>query len=224
MLETSFPRPLGDIGNPETFSQLGIPVRYLTVPGASPQRTVQQADPALLPLFVQGGRELLRQGATMVSTSCGFLARHQMQIAAALPVPVITSSLLLCQDLAQPGILTIAADALDQATLAAAGVRPGTPVQGVAPGCEFQRCILNNDSRWDAARAESDVVHAAQELVERHPSVRQIVLECTNMPPYRDAIARATGRSVHDIVTLLVSRWPTAQGPVNAGDGRANGP
>jgi hypothetical protein len=27
------------------------------------------------------------------------------------------------------------------------------------------------------------------------------------MPPYREAIARATGRRVHDIETLLVARW-----------------
>jgi Asp/Glu/hydantoin racemase len=211
MLETNFPRLLGDIGNPATLRQLGIPVRHLTVAGASPERAVLLADPALLPLFVEAAQELVRDGASMISTSCGFLARHQQQLSNALPVPVITSSLLQCSDLPRPGILTIAAAALDEATLAGAGVRPGTPMLGVEPGCEFQRCILGNESQLDAARAESDVVRAAQKLVESHPSVQQIVLECTNMPPYRDAIARATGRTVHDIVTLLVQRWTVLQ-------------
>lgn len=207
MLDTQFPRLPGDIGNPQTFAQLGIPVRYRVVAGASPRRTVQEADHALLPLFVQAARALARDGTALISTSCGFLARHQRELAAALSVPVISSSLLQCAGLSKPGILTIDADSLDAPTLAGAGVRPGTPVQGVQPGCEFQRCILNNDTRMDAARAEADVVDAACRLIERHPSVQQIVLECTNMPPYRDAIERATGCDVHDIVSLLATHW-----------------
>ena len=31
--------------------------------------------------------------------------------------------------------------------------------------------------------------------------------ECTNMPPYREAVARATGLPVHDIETLLLRTW-----------------
>ena len=210
MLDTRFPRLLGDIGHPQTFAQLGIPVRYRIVAGASPRRTVQEADHALLPLFIEAARELAQEGAVLISTSCGFLARHQHDLASALDVPFLSSSLLQCASLPAPGILTIDADSLDAQTLAGAGVYPDTPVQGVQPGCEFQRRILNNDTEMDAARAEADVVDAARRLIERHPSVQQIVLECTNMPPYRDAVARATGREVHDIVSLLGARWATS--------------
>ena len=38
MLDTRFPRVLGDIGNPATFA---IPVRHHVVAGASPQRVVR---------------------------------------------------------------------------------------------------------------------------------------------------------------------------------------
>lgn len=207
MLDTQFPRPLGDIGHPQTFQQLGMPVRYRVVQGASPQRAVREADQALLALFVEAARALARDGAALISTSCGFLARHQRELAAAVNVPFISSSLLQCAGLAAPGILTIDADSLDAPALAGAGVQPGTPVQGVEQGCEFQRCILNNLTRMDAARAEADVVDAARRLIERHPSVQQIVLECTNMPPYREGIERATGREVHDIVSLLATHW-----------------
>ena len=211
MLDTQFPRLAGDIGHPQTFAQLCIPVRYRVVQGASPQRTVHEADLALLPLFVEAARELAQEGAVLISTSCGFLARHQHELASAVDVPFASSSLLQCAGLEAPGILTIDADSLDAQTLAGAGVRLGTPVQGVEPGCEFQRCILSNITRMDAARAEADVVHAARRLIERHPSVRQIVLECTNMPPYRRAIERATGREVHDIVSLLATHWARMQ-------------
>jgi hypothetical protein len=57
------------------------------------------------------------------------------------------------------------------------------------------------------------VVAAALELVRRHPGVTEIVLECTNMPPYRDAVARATGRAVHDIETLLLAEWAALATP-----------
>ena len=137
-------------------------------------------------------------------TSCGFLAAYQEVLSQSVPVPVITSSLLQAARLAQPGIVTIDAVSLTPEVLDAAGVPAHTPVQGVEPGCEFQRRILSNDSTLDLRRAEQDVVAAANELVAQHPLVTDIVLECTNMPPYRDAVARATGRPVHDIETLLL--------------------
>ncbi|MGH8787638.1 MAG: aspartate/glutamate racemase family protein [Cupriavidus necator] len=207
MLDTKFPRPLGDIGNSETFHRLGIPVRFLTVRGASPKRIVQEADPALLQPFVDAGRELASQGARMISTSCGFLASYQDHLSKAVPVPVITSSLLQCARLSRPGIVTIDAASLDDRILAAAGVPPGTPVQGVEPGCEFHRRILGDETQLDTAKAEQDVIAAARLLIERHPSVAEIVLECTNMPPYRQAVMDATGREVHDIVSLLTTAW-----------------
>ncbi|WP_284618662.1 aspartate/glutamate racemase family protein [Aquabacterium humicola] len=210
MLDTRFPRPPGDIGNPSTWSRAGIPVRYVTVQGASPQRIVRESDPSLLQPFVHAARALAADGATLLSTSCGFLAAWQHPLAQAVQVPVITSSLLQAARYPRPGIVTIDAASLTPALLQAAGVPDGTPVQGVAPGCEFQRRLLGNQPVLDLAEAERDVVAAAQALVARHPQVSDLVLECTNMPPYREAIARATGRPVHDIETLLIDAWSAA--------------
>jgi hypothetical protein len=56
----------------------------------------------------------------------------------------------------------------------------------------------------DLEQARQDVVSAALRLVKRHPGVRHLVLECANMPPYRQAVAQATGRPVHDLETLLL--------------------
>jgi hypothetical protein len=207
MLDTHFPRPVGDVGNPETYSRAGIPVRFVTVRGASPQRIVREADAALLQPFLDAALDLERQGASLLSTSCGFLASWQATLSRAVAVPVITSSLLQVPRLRRPGIVTIDAASLGPGVLQAAGVPAGTPVQGVEPGCEFHRRILSNDSTMDLAQAEQDVVSAALHLVRRNPAVTDIVLECTNMPPYRNAVARATGRAVHDIETLLLAEW-----------------
>ncbi len=39
-------------------------------------------------------------------------------------------------------------------------------------------------------------------MVDEHPEIGPIVLECTNMPPYARAVADVTGRPVYDITTL----------------------
>ena len=207
MLQTRFPRPPGDVGQPLTFARAGIPVRFVVVPGASPARVVQAGDPGLLPAFIAAAQGLVAEGARLIATSCGFLARYQHELAAAVPVPVWSSSLLACRRFARPGIVTFDSAALSEAVLAAAGVAPGTPVEGLAPGCELQRRILDDDAELDLVAAEQDVVAAALRLVARHPSVTDLVLECTNMPPYREAVVRASGRRVHDIETLLREAW-----------------
>lgn len=208
MLETRFPRPPGDIGNPATFARLGIPVRYQVVPGASPERVVRRADAALLPCFLEAAQGLVSQGATLITTSCGFLAPFQAEMQAAVAVPVLTSSLLWIRRLRSPcAVLTIDADALTALHLLAAGAAPDTPAGGVAQGCEFQAKILGNVDTLDLRQAGRDVVEAAMKLVARFPATQTLVLECTNMPPYADAVAEATGRRVEHIMTLIEKLW-----------------
>ncbi len=207
MLDTRFPRPPGDIGNARTFERHAIPVRYAVVSGASPQRIVKDADPRFLAPFVEAAVQLAGQGARMITTSCGFLAAYQHALAQAVPVPVVSSSLLMCQQFAHPGIVTFDAQSLSQTILDSAQVAKSTPVQGLADGCELQRRILANDTQLDLAQAANDVVDAALQLIRRCAAVQDIVLECTNMPPYRAAVASATGRRVHDIETLIIARW-----------------
>ena len=207
MLDTRFPRPQGDIGNAQTWAQLGIPVRMYKVQGASPAKIVQEADPRFVQPFVAAAQSLVAEGAALISTSCGFLAAYQDLLAASVPVPVVSSSLLQCADLPAPGIVTIAATSLNPRILLAAGVVAGTPVQGVAPDSEFATRILRNETHMDIAQAERDVVAAAVALQRAHPHIESIVLECTNMPVYREAVARATGLPVHDVVSLLAERW-----------------
>ncbi|MGF6213012.1 aspartate/glutamate racemase family protein [Comamonas sp. 4034] len=207
MLDTRFPRPPGDIGNPQTWAELGIPVRMLKVEGALPVKIVQEADPRFVQPFVEAAQQLEAEGAALISTSCGFLAAYQGLLAQSVAVPVVSSSLLQCADLPVPGVVTIAAASLTPRILQAAGVPAGTPVQGVAPGSEFATRILQNEADMDLAQAERDVVAAAVALQQAHPQIQSLVLECTNMPVYRDAVAQATGLPVHDVVSLLAARW-----------------
>jgi hypothetical protein len=207
VLDTRFPRPPGDIGCPDTFARAGIPARFRVVPGASARHVVQTQDPLLLGPFVDAARTLAKQGARLITTSCGFLAGWQREMQAAVPVPVVTSSLLQCAGLPAPGIVTFDAASLHPGLLQRAGVPDRTPVEGLTPGCELQSRILADDAVLDLKQAQDDVVSAAVRLVSCWPQVQTVVLECTNMPPYRAAVQLATGRPVHDLETLLLAVW-----------------
>ncbi len=47
------------------------------------------------------------------------------------------------------------------------------------------------------------MVAAARDLVARHPAIDTIVFECTNLPPYKQAVQQAVGLPVFDVLDLL---------------------
>lgn len=153
MLDTRFPRPLGDIGNPASFA---FPVRYHRVAGATPARVVTQAQRAraLLPDFISGARALERAGVAAITTSCGFLGPVQQDLAAAVSVPVLTSPLFLlplarlsCGN--RPvGVVTAHAGHLSAEHLSACGIDPrwDVPVIGLEHAPAFRDAILGNAS------------------------------------------------------------------------------
>ena len=92
MLDTRFPRPPGDVGNANTWP---FPTQYRIVKGADTSRIMGEApDPTLLEPFLEAARDLEAHGVRAITTSCGFLAVFQRELAAAVSVPVLTSSLL----------------------------------------------------------------------------------------------------------------------------------
>ncbi|URI09024.1 aspartate/glutamate racemase family protein [Aquincola tertiaricarbonis] len=206
MLDTRFPRLPGDIGHPHTF---GFPVRRQVVAGASAQRVVREQAQGLLQPFIDTALQLVDEGAAAISTSCGFLALHQPQLQAALPVPVWSSSLLKLAELpaGSAGVVTVDPLALTPAHLHAVGAPADVPVAGLLPGSRLQRCLIGDEPELDAANAEAEVVAAALRLLQLQGPLQHIVLECTNMPPYAAAVHAATGATVHDIATVLTERW-----------------
>jgi hypothetical protein len=212
ILDTTFPRIIGDIGNPQTFD---FPVRYRTVKGATPERIVVRADKTMIQPFVAAGRDLIREGAVALATSCGFLALFHKALVAALPVPVFSSSLLqvhLAQTLLQKGqkvgILTARKPSLGHEHLSAIGIADiPMAIQGMENFPEFTRVFIGGQPTLDVDLCRSEMVSAAMNLVKEHPGVGPIVLECANMPPFSDAVRQATKRPVFDITTLLNSAW-----------------
>ena len=104
------------------------------------------------------------------------------------------------------GVVTADAASLTAEHLRAVGARTDTPIEGLALDSPFRATLLDDRAELDVDEAALATVAAAERLVARHPEVAAIVLECTNLPPYADAVRAATGLPVHDITTLVRAR------------------
>jgi len=78
-----------------------------------------------------------------------------------------------------------------------------TPVEGVNPSGCFAQAIRYGAMNLDRGKMSADVADAARRLVARRSEVGAIVLECANMPPYREAVVAATGLPVFDAAQVL---------------------
>ncbi len=188
MLDTSFPRPVGDIGNPESFDH---PVIYRKLPGAIVSRVVTHSalPDDLVELIIAEAKTLQSEGATIITTSCGFLSPLQQQIQTAVSVPVITSALWMLpvvraqvgQD-APIGIVTFDASRLSPHHVPDAGP---LAVEGLQPDDHLYQVISRDLPDLDIKAAQKDFDSAVQRLIARVPDLRSLILECTNLPPYR---------------------------------------
>jgi Asp/Glu/hydantoin racemase len=182
------------------------------VKGASVSRVVKECDPALIQPFIEGAQELEREGVKAISTSCGFLAAFQRQIADAISIPVFTSSLLqvpmaraIIRADQKVGIITARAKSLTEKHLAAVGVQNVPMVvvgMDASPG-EFYCTFIENKADLDPELAAEDIKTVARNLVKEHPEVGAIVLEGTNFTPFTHWIQKETGRPVFDVITLI---------------------
>ena len=213
MLDTAFERVPGDAGHPASFHR---PARARVVAGAGSPEVVRDGRPDadLARAFVAAARALEAEGAAAITSTCGFLAPLQDEVAEAVRVPVMLSALALFGLLRQShggrpiGILTASARSLGPATLSAAGIEPGAArVAGLEDSAVFAATFLaakgHQPGRIDRAALEAAVVARAVALCDRCPETPALLLECGNLPPYAGAIARATGRPVHSILDGL---------------------
>jgi Asp/Glu/hydantoin racemase len=209
MLDTTFPRIKGDIGNPATFS---FPVRYRVVKGASPERMVIQADKNLIQPFIEAGQSLIREGAFAIATSCGFLALFHKELTQALDVPVFSSSLLqvhmarsIIRRNQKVGIITARKSSLTRDHLAAIGIENyPLAIIGMEEAEEFSSVFIEGKLTLDSDKCRQEMKKTAFKLKELNPDIGAIVLECTNMPPYTKVVHTATGGlPIFDVVTMI---------------------
>lgn len=204
MLETTIERVVGDIGHPDSFEH---PVIFRDVPGATVDRVLGRQDEGLVDLFAAQATVLVAAGATVITTSCGFMARHHRALAQRIEVPFAASPLCLLASLTDAygavGVITARATTLGVEHFTGCGTAPPAAIAGMEDSAAFVAAIVDQDGPLRPEVIRADVVAAALAMQAAHPDLRAILLECTNLPPYRTAIEEATELPVFDALTLV---------------------
>jgi Asp/Glu/hydantoin racemase len=217
MLDTAFPRIAGDGGNPQSYP---FPVRLRKIAGAGPLDIVRDGQPSgeLIEAFVEAARQLEAEGAVGIVSTCGFLVSVQHRIASAVSVPVILSALSLYPAIfeahgqAPVGIITASARQFGNSVMHAAGIYHGRiHIAGMEDVPAFANAILTNQlsgkRHFDSDAIRNAVVAKVKEMQAQEPALGAILLECTNLPPYAEAIRRATGLPVYSILDAAQILW-----------------
>lgn len=205
MLETKFPRMIGDIGNAKTWD---FPVLYKTVP-VTPDKAVFNLQADDIRPFIEAAKELEKAGVKSITTSCGFLSLFQKEMAQAVHIPVFTSALMMVSWIdplinGKVGVLTANSQTLTKKHLEAAHIS-NIPVviYGLQDEEVFTSFTVQNWHSVNTEKCREELISVSTKMIQENPDVKAIVLECTNMPPYTEDIKKATGRPVFDLVNMV---------------------
>ena len=207
-LDTSFPRIPGDIGAAETWS-CGLDVRR--IPDLSVAQVINAAPGDT---DISAAEEAVKTASgDLVATSCGFLCYWQDRLAATCRAPFISSALLDLPRLTQvfPGdelaILTFDNEVLAAPAFAAALGGFAGPVLGLPPRAHLRQVIAGDLPHLDPALAEAELIDLVAGLVRDRAAagspLRALLLECTNLPPYKQALKARFDLQIFDILTLI---------------------
>lgn len=209
-LTSWFAKPRGHLRNPRSFD---YPVVFEVMEGIDIPGLLHAPSERLPEVLIERARLLERGGVKVIAGSCGFMARYQRQVAEAVSVPVVLSSLTLLPRLdilhggtSRLGVLTADADALGEPQLRGAGWMRGAAaleIEGLQQAAEFREVILEgrrHDLNLDAMADE--IAAATRRLLSRGP-LDAIVLECTDLSAFADVAREASGLPVYDIVQAI---------------------
>lgn len=202
---------VGNSTNPDSYT---FPVRLCRIEGANVETVLENPSPELLSRMIDKAHELTLEGIKAITTSCGFNAIFQKELAEALDIPVFTSSLLQVPYLHNvlPGkkriaILTAKKTALKWEHLEAVGITKHmkTTMLGMEDSPEWNRIFTMPDKEIDLKTVSSEVIATAKNAVRNNPDIGAFVLECTDLPPFSQAVREETGRPVLDFITMMRS-------------------
>ena len=206
-LNTKFPRPIGDIGNPKTFQFRSI-IKKLDLATVADVVSVDVISGDMLDEMVHVALELESQGCDLITTSCGFLGPVQSHVQQQLKIPFLSTSLLMLPFLrtvypkeADIGVLTFDSRALRPHHFVGHNIR-GVKILGLEPDTELYRVISKDESQLDTDKAASEVVDRVKKLVDEY-GVRCVIFECTNLSPYKSKVRSETDVAVFDLVDLV---------------------
>ena len=208
LLENYVPFVPGDTANATSYN---YPVRFQRVPGFTVER-IMAHDMSLVDEIIAAALSLQAEGVRAITGDCGFMALYQDKIASNLDVPVFLSSLAqipfmrtLLKPGGQIGVITANSKSLDNSVLSGVGITPDEDliIRGLESSPSFRGSVFEENGTIDTELVEAEVVEAVSRLIEAHPKVKLLLLECSLLPPYSAAVQAATGLPVFDYITMI---------------------
>ena len=217
-LDTHFPRIPGDIACKDTYQR---PVGIQTIDRAQ-VASVVNADPNGLDIsgFTAALASLETIGDTskaskdqIISTSCGFMIYFQESFSKMTDKTFISSSLVALPELRRrfpdPEIMVITFDA---DVLASPAYQPALdgfagPVIGLEKWMHLYEVISQDLDELDFHKAELEMDQLITAALRCCP-VKAIMLECTNLPPYKHVIRRHFTGEIIDCLSVLEAASP----------------
>ena len=199
----------GNSTNPASYEYA---VRFHRVSGANVHTILEKPNQAVLRTMIADARMMVSEGIKAITTSCGFNAIFQQELARVVGVPVFTSSLLQVPFARQIHgleseicIITANASALGPEHLKSVGIAStdGLHIIGLEQCAEWNRMFAEPDAKIDLDVIEQEVWGTALRALDEHPGIRAFIFECTDLPPYSAAIRRQSGLPVFDFITMV---------------------
>lgn len=201
-LDTHFPRIAGDVGCPDTYK---CALEIIRVPKATVRNIVTDApDQIDLRPFYEA---LATATGDVITTSCGFLAPFQNELSAQCRVPFIASALGQLAELKNHltpqklQIITFNASKLGRAHLPDGCEQFQMSISGLGANSHMRDVIENDRVTLNSIQAAKDVCAALRK--DDSSTTKGILLECTNLPPYKPDIRKRYPVPIYDILTAI---------------------
>ncbi len=207
VLNAKYPLIPGNVANAKSYQ---FPVCFQIVD--LPTRWWFELNEEKYQIFIQAAKKLEDKGVKAIICGCGLFVTWQERASEDLNIPIFTSPLLLVPMISKMigkkqkvGILTAAGERLyENNFLASSGIDDNIPfvIGGIDTCSEFLDVIrYQKKSEMDVALFEKQVVNVAKNMLKENPDIGVFLLECSDIPPFSNAIATATGKPVFDFIS-----------------------
>jgi hypothetical protein len=209
-LDYNYPAAPGDIDCPETYA---YDVYYRVVPGLTFDICQSgKLPPDVEAEFIEAVKYLEAKGVAGITGDCGFMMWLQALARKHTKLPVFMSSL------AQLPAVTCSFSHSEKIAIMTANGKTLAPMKGLM---EDECGVQSDDGRYfivgcedvpgfeavaegkkvNVAAVTPGMINKARKLRIQCPDVRAFLFECTELPPYSDAVRAATGLPVYDSIT-----------------------
>lgn len=207
MLESYIPRIPGDPGHAAT---LNFPVCYEVIKGFSFSNLVN-VDHSGIENVLDALLKLEAKGVDFIAANCGLWGPFQKELSEKVSTPVIATPLDLVpfvKRFLSPskriGVITGDKTLLSGKHIDAAGIKPNDIVVSGMESCdEFRKVMFEHAVEMDIQAMREGVINAALALKNGPEEVGSVVIECSNLIPFRADVQRVLDVPVFDVVSMI---------------------